>query len=105
MSAAQPIVAGASGQRIVTGCCTRVIVTPEIVRALAAVDVLSGLGFFFAGLLPEYRNGDVLRLQRLSPRAAAGPLPVLATEGAKELGDVVARDRARLRNTPCSGDM
>jgi GNAT superfamily N-acetyltransferase len=70
-----------------------------------AVVALSQLGFFFAGLLPEYRTGDVLRLQRLSPRSEAGPPPVLATAGATELGDMVARDRARVGgNLRESGD-
>jgi len=59
-----------------------------------AVEALRPEGFFFCALLPEYRDGDVLRLQRL-PDAAGGPVfPELATAGGRALLDVIARDRA-----------
>ena len=44
----------------------------------AAVDVLHELGFFFAVVLPEYVDGDVLRLQR--PATSETAPPHLVTE-------------------------
>jgi len=59
-----------------------------------AVEALRPEGFFFCALLPEYRDGDVLRLQRL-PDAAGGPVfPELATPRARGLLDFIAWDRA-----------
>jgi hypothetical protein len=59
----------------------------------AAVDALRASGFFFAAVLPEYRDGDVLRLQRLAPRDVAAP--ELVTDDARELLRAILADRAR----------
>ncbi len=59
-----------------------------------AVEALRAQGFFFCALLPEYRGGDVLRLQRL-PDTRDGPVfPELATPEGRVLLDFIARDRA-----------
>jgi len=59
-----------------------------------AVEALRPEGFFFCALLPEYRDGDVLRVQRLPDMPGGRALPELATAGGRELLDVIARDRA-----------
>ena len=58
-----------------------------------AVEAARGHGFRFAALLPEYRDGDVLRLQYLSGRPRELPPPAVATEQAQRLIDFIARDR------------
>ncbi len=45
-----------------------------------AIEALRTLGFFFAGVLPEYRDGDVLRMQRLS-RSIEHASGVLSSDG------------------------
>ena len=61
----------------------------------AAIELLRGEGFFFCGLLPEYLEGDVLRLQRLRDPAPAVLASELATDGGAELLAVISKDRAR----------
>lgn len=58
-----------------------------------AVEALRRSGFFFSALLPEYANGDVLRLQRLRDEGAAR-LPELATAEARSILDFALADRA-----------
>jgi hypothetical protein len=60
----------------------------------AAVDLLRGEGFFLCALLPEYLEGDVLRLQRLRDPAPAVLAPARATEGGAALLEALARERA-----------
>lgn len=60
----------------------------------AAVEGLRAEGFYYCGLLPEYLEGDVLRLQRLRDPAPAVMAPELATDGGAELLAVIAKDRA-----------
>lgn len=48
--------------------------------APVATAALCTLGFFFAGVLPEYRDGDVLRMQRLS-KSISHDSGVLSEEG------------------------
>lgn len=62
-------------------------------RIGAAVDALAELGFFFAAVLPEYLDGDVLRLQRIA--ADATPQPELASEHARDLLRAIESDRLR----------
>ena len=52
---------------------------------------LRGAGFFFGALLPEFRDGDVLRLQRLSRALDPGAAPVLE-DHTREIADFVAAD-------------
>jgi GNAT superfamily N-acetyltransferase len=59
----------------------------------AAVDALRPAGFFFCAVLPEYLDGDVLRLQRLADPDVARALPELVTAEARELLAFVMRDR------------
>jgi hypothetical protein len=59
-----------------------------------AVDALRALGFFNSGLLPEYRAGDVLRLQRLEHPSPEVLAPTLATAGGRALLDTISSDRA-----------
>ena len=59
----------------------------------AAVDVLRQHGFFFAAVLPEYLDGDVLRLQHVASDAL--DLPDLVTDDARRLLRVIVEDRAR----------
>ncbi len=60
--------------------------------SIAAVE-LRALGYSFAGLLPEYRDGDVLRLQWLSPEASASAAAVLSTEATRAIEAFVLEDR------------
>jgi uncharacterized protein (TIGR00369 family) len=46
------------------------------------IESLNGLGFFYAGLLPEFAGADILRLQRLSDAAAPDFQANLANEAA-----------------------
>lgn len=58
----------------------------------SAIDVLRDCGFFYCALLPEYRQGDVLRLQRL--REGRMPsMPDLVSEDARRLFELMRRDR------------
>jgi hypothetical protein len=59
----------------------------------AAVSALGELGLFFSAVLPEYLDGDVLRLQR----TAASPRPELVTDDARRLLAAIEADRARTR--------
>ena len=64
-----------------------------------AVERLSGLGFFFCGLLPELDAGDVLRLQRRRGERPRGCSPRRwRNEGARELLAYIDADR--LSSTP-----
>ena len=64
--------------------------------APAAVEALRPHGYSFAGLLPEYREGDVLRLQWLSPEATASAAAVLSSEETRAIEAFVLHDRADL---------
>jgi hypothetical protein len=59
-----------------------------------AAEALRALGFFLSGLLPEYRAGDVLRLQRLSHPSPEILAPTLATEGGRAMLATISSDRA-----------
>jgi hypothetical protein len=52
------------------------------------------MGYSFAGLLPEYRDGDVLRVQWLSPEASASASAVLSTDTTRAIEAFVVEDRA-----------
>lgn len=60
--------------------------------AAAACRGLRSRGFFWGGLLPEYRDGDVLRLQRLAAPPDPEGAPVLASDEGRELLDFVLRE-------------
>ncbi|MBW2243125.1 MAG: hypothetical protein JRH01_14160 [Deltaproteobacteria bacterium] len=57
-----------------------------------AVDAAEASGFFYSALLPEYLEGDVLRLQK--PSALLGPATreLLASEGARSMFDYIEAD-------------
>jgi hypothetical protein len=57
-------------------------------------DALRPLGFFYAALLPDFRDGDVLRLQYLPGRSGKSARPEVATEDARRLLDFIDRDRS-----------
>ena len=59
----------------------------------AATRVLRAQGFFFAGLLPEYRDGDVLRMQWLSDSVDFATLSVLASDSTRKTESFVVQDR------------
>jgi serine/threonine-protein kinase RsbW len=59
----------------------------------AAASVFRALGFFFAGLLPEYRDGDVLRVQWLSDAVEYPEESVLSTDATRALEKFVLNDR------------
>ncbi len=50
------------------------------------------LGFFYAGLLPEYCDGDILRMQRLGHRTVEAATPVLDTPAGRAITDLVMND-------------
>ena len=60
-----------------------------------AVETMRTLGFFFAAVLPEYLEGDVLRLQRIAADAPARP--DLATDGGRALFDLIEIEHRRSR--------
>jgi GNAT superfamily N-acetyltransferase len=59
-----------------------------------AVEALSGRGFLYGGLIPEFAGCDVLRLQRLSDPAPSAFSPQLANQGARRLLDYINQERA-----------
>jgi hypothetical protein len=59
----------------------------------AAVDVLHELGCFFCAVLPEYLDGDVLRLQR--PATSETAPANLVSDEAKRIFREIAVDRRR----------
>ena len=61
--------------------------------AAAATEVLRGLGFSLAGLLPEYRDGDVLRLQWLGEEVGDSAFSVLSTDATEAIAALVLADR------------
>jgi len=61
--------------------------------APAAVESLRSRGFSFAGLLPEYRDGDVLRMQWLSDAVDDAASSVLSTDSTRAIEAFVAKDR------------
>jgi len=63
----------------------------------AASESLRRIGFSFAGVLPEYRDGDILRLQWLADSVDEGAFTVLASDASRALQTYVLADRAVLR--------
>ena len=59
----------------------------------AAANALRDDRFLFCAVLPEYLNGDVLRLQRLGSDAL--PRPNLVNRGAQEIFRLIERDHQR----------
>jgi len=62
-----------------------------------AVMRLRRRGFFFGALLPEFHQGDVLRLQRLARDPHEREAPVLESEPLRAIADFVLRDAAASR--------
>jgi serine/threonine-protein kinase RsbW len=63
--------------------------------AMAAVDDLCELGFFFGAAIPELHGGDILRLQYLNNVALDPDRLVLYTDEAKRLLEGILADRAQ----------
>jgi hypothetical protein len=61
--------------------------------APAATEALRSRGFSLAGLLPEYRDGDVLRLQWLADEVDETAFSVLSTEATQAIAALVLADR------------
>lgn len=61
--------------------------------APSAVTALRTLGYSFAGLIPEYREGDVLRMQWLSAAAHASASAVLSSNATRAIEAFVLGDR------------
>jgi serine/threonine-protein kinase RsbW len=59
----------------------------------AATEALRALGFSFAGLLPEYRDGDTLRLQWVAESVDSTEPSVLSTEATRAIAAIVESDR------------
>jgi len=64
----------------------------------AGVEQLRPLGFFFCGVLPEYRDGDVVRLQRVVDDVLATAIPVLENDAGRALRDLVIEDARTVRS-------
>jgi serine/threonine-protein kinase RsbW len=62
----------------------------------SAVEALRELGFFFGGVLPEFSEGDVLRLQSVRSPAVDFTSVALVSEVGKRLLDFVLADRAQV---------
>lgn len=60
--------------------------------AMAAVDGLRDRGFFYAGFVPELRDGDVLRLQYVEAEVDTSVIR-LATDEARRILDLTLADR------------
>jgi GNAT superfamily N-acetyltransferase len=59
----------------------------------SATEALRAQGFSFAGLLPEYREGDTLRLQWLADTADDTAFSVLFNDSTRAIAALVERDR------------
>jgi hypothetical protein len=68
-------------------------------RAPSVMVRLRELGFFFGALLPEFHQGDVLRMQRLARRAGEGEAPVLESEDLRAIAAFVTHDAAAVSST------
>lgn len=64
----------------------------------AATEALRAKGFTFAGLLPEYWDGDVLRLQWLAQSVDVGAFSVLSSDATQAIEALVREDLASVRN-------
>ena len=62
-------------------------------RVSEAVETLRRLGYFYAAVLPEYDDGDVLRLQRIRGEIGRTPAADVATDEARDLLRFLLRDR------------
>ncbi|MEM7138378.1 MAG: GNAT family N-acetyltransferase [Myxococcota bacterium] len=62
----------------------------------SATEALRGRGFFFSALLPEYHDGDVLRLQWLEPSVRVAEAEVVARDATRAIEAYVVEDRASL---------
>ncbi len=60
---------------------------------MSAVDEFAGLGFIFGGLIPELRDGDVLRLQYLNNVELDPAALVLYSDTAKQLLRAILAER------------
>ena len=58
-----------------------------------ATEALRTQGFSFAGLLPEYRDGDLLRLQWLADSVDETAFSVLSTDAMQAIAALVLKDR------------
>jgi GNAT superfamily N-acetyltransferase len=58
-----------------------------------ATDALRQMGFFFAGLLPEYHDGDTLRMQWLDDTVEVATGGVIALESTRAIEAFVLEDR------------
>ena len=61
--------------------------------AEAAVGALRELGFFFAGLLPEYRDGDILRMQWLDGSVDVASAGAIERDSTRAIEAFVLEDR------------
>ena len=59
----------------------------------AASEALRAQAFFFAGLLPEYRDGDVLRMQWLADTVDDMAASILSTDSTRAIEAFVLKDR------------
>lgn len=59
----------------------------------ACTESLRAQGFSFAGLLPEYRDGDVLRMQWLADSVDDTAFSVLSTDATRAIETLVLMDR------------
>lgn len=58
-----------------------------------AAEELRTLGFSFAGLLPEYREGDVLRMQWLADSVDDAAFSVLSSDATRAIEALILKDR------------
>jgi anti-sigma regulatory factor (Ser/Thr protein kinase) len=63
---------------------------PATPRICASMEIL---GFFFGGVIPELRNGDILRLQYLNNAVVDYENMQIATDFGKELCDYIEKSR------------
>ena len=86
--------AGALAAPEVTGAD---IVHLDIPLGFPGVDVATAAarkqGFFFCSVLPEFREGDVVRLQRIDPDVEEQDTIVLHTDRSRSLLEIVESDR------------
>ena len=64
--------------------------------AMAAVEAFRDLGFFYAALIPELREGDVLRLQFLNDVHFDPNLLLLNSNEARRIFGQILADRPRV---------
>lgn len=77
---------------LLTGLIGRCYGASHVDPSFYDVDALRELGFFFSGLLPEYQDGDILRMQRLDDSVDVAPAGLIELDSTRAIEAFVLED-------------